>query len=143
MVITVPGAPPTGEMHIGKGQPGLPVMGMHDVGPVAGQCTHGDVGGYTRQGCEAPPIIRPVTPVRPGIGISGSTEKMRRVERQNIQPCCLASDQLGRPAEELGECAQSFSLGQRCHDRRITGDYRTNFNVFVRQGSRQGAHDVG
>ena len=130
-------------MEIDRRQRGLPIVGVNDVGRVAGDRAFGEVGADPRQRGETMGVVAPVAPVRAEIGIADAIEEMRRVEHEHVEAGGAAGEHPRRPAEQLGvgvDRLGGFELGQH---RRIAGQQGADGDVLARQRRRQRAGDVG
>ena len=129
-------------MQIDRRQRGLPIVGVDDVGRIAGDRAFGEVGADPRQRGEALGVVAPVAPVGAEIGVADTIEEVRGVEHEKIEPGGAAGEHPRRPAEQVGVGARrlgGFELGD---DRPIAGQQGADGDVLARQRRRQRADDV-
>ena len=62
-----------------------------------------DLGRHATEGGEAEGVVRPIRPVRTGIGAAGPCEKVRRVDDEEVETRRVSGEQPRRTAEQVPE----------------------------------------
>ena len=89
-------------MQIDRRQRGLPIVGVNDVGRVAGDPAFGQVGADPRQRGEAMGVVAPVAPVRAEIGIAGTLEEVGASSTNSSRPAARAASTRAGPPNSFG-----------------------------------------
>ncbi len=128
---------------VGGGEPGLPVVAMHDLGPPAVRKPRlRDLGGHPAQRRETlrvVGIIAILVRVRPPPPVV----EMRRVEQQHLHPRDGSAQHARRAAEQVLGRPQLFRLSQRLRQPRIGRHQHPHVPALLGHRLGQRAHDIG
>ena len=120
-----------------RDQPCVPVVRMDEIRNEGGHKALPYAGSGLRKRGETDRVIRPVTAVRPPIGIACSVIEMRSIEHEEVEACDRAGDEPRGAAEQVGEGLDRLGHGKLCDERRIARDQRADSKAFARQSGRE------
>ena len=133
-----------GERQIGRGQPGMPVVGMNHVGTPIEEPPETDLGAQPTQSGEATGVVAPVPAVRPEIGTRRPGEEVRRIDREDRHARRgTAGDEPRRPAEQIVDGNRRFRRPESFENAGIGRKENLDVDAQPRERHRQGAAHVG
>ncbi|MGX1136325.1 hypothetical protein AB7M11_000561 [Bradyrhizobium ottawaense] len=129
-------------VQIGRREPGLPVMGVHDIGYEGGDEAVADIGGDARQCREAHAIVRPVDTLCGDIGIARPRIEMWHVEHEQVEPVVGAREQPARSAEIIRPAPDFLCVRYDPRHVGITRHQGAHLDAMRLQRNRQRAGDI-
>ena len=126
-----------------RGEAGLPVVAMDDVGHEGIDRALADIGRRTAKCCEALPVVRPVGAVGSEIGAAGPIEQLWRVEDDEVQPSGGPGDKPGLGAEQALVALEDLGRAECAENVRVARQHHPHLDIVGGERLGQGARDIG
>ena len=130
-------------VQISRHKPRLPIMRVHDVGPVSVDQSLSKLLRHARQCGEAEWVVVPIRAVGSAVRITVARVEMRGIDREQVQPRCLRGHDARRTTEQIVQRGNHDPAIERVQHLRIARYHRTHGHTLRGKRARQCTGDIG
>src|ERR1019366_2021458 len=124
------------------GQPGLPVVRVHNMGHKFRDCALADLSGDSSERSETNGVVGPTRTIRRGIWVTRTCEQMRRVEYEQVKVSHGTAENTRGSSIIIFELKDFVHLTQRVQHIRISWHHGARLDPFRPQSLGQSAGHI-